>query len=258
MGETRFKNGLAYGRFANFYVGDTAGLFAQGDTTPDVTDGHLFYSNNTTNTIITHFDLTAPGPIPGGSAHVTISQLFEGKAIKVIFLDDSTGLANAGRLILSSSDNLTGANNTAEFIYHNSSWIEISRSYNNSQVVRVTSSSVAGAVNLATAAAGTGAVNVRGNVNVIECISEAGTNTILRRAINGQQGQMLTIVGYPAGSDTLVICNSAAADTFVVTSSQSTATQFRLASSGAITFVRSGNVWLEVRPVSGNSSGQLQ
>ena len=35
-------------------------------------------------------------------------------------------------------------------------------------------------------------------------------------------------------------------------------TQFRLMSSGAITFVKQGNQWLEVRPVSGNSSGQLQ
>lgn len=246
MGD-RFKNSYALGQYANFFT-NTAGLIAQNDTTPDVSNGVLFYTNNTTNTVITDFEMTVPGPIPGGSAHNSTAQQFEGKVIEVIFLDDSTGLAQSSRMILSSSDNLQGANNSVRLLYHNSAWIELSRSYNNSQIVRATSAGLGT----------TGIVNVRGNVNVVEFIAEAGTNAILRRAINGQQGQVLTLVGYPAGSDALIIVNTAAADTFVLTSSQSTATQFRLASSAAISFIRSGARWIEVRPVSGNSSGQLQ
>ena len=246
MGDTRLTN-LALGRFANFYS-TSANIFEQADTTPDVTNGVLFFSNNTTNTTITNFDLSVPGPIPGGSAHGSIAHNFEGKVIKVVFLDDSTGLARNNNLILGTSDNLTGANNSIEFIYHNSAWVEFTRSYNNSSIITASS------VNLGV----TGIVNVRGNVNLIQCIAETGTATAIRRAINGQQGQQLTIIGMPAGSDTLIIVNSAAADTFVVTSSQSTATQFRLASSAAISFVRYGSRWHEIRPVSGNSSGQLQ
>ena len=105
MGDTRFKNGLALGSYNNFYA-TTAGVFAQADTTPDVTDGVLFYSNNTSNTTITHFDLTVVGGGAGSNAGA-----FEGKVIKVIFLDNSTGLANTGNLKLATSDNLQGKNN---------------------------------------------------------------------------------------------------------------------------------------------------
>jgi len=248
MGDTRFRDGLAYGPYGNFYA-NTANLFPQADATPDVTLGNLFYSNNTTTTIITHFDLQAP---PGDTSP-TFHQKYEGKIVKVVFLDDSTGLANAGRLILSSSDNLQGANNSAEFIYHNSSWIEFTRSYNNSQIITVESK------NLYSVSAGTGGVNVRGNVKVVRIIAQTSSDATIRAAVNGAQGQIITLIAVGA-SDARIIVNSASNidGTFVTTTSQSTATEFRLMSSGAISFVKHNNQWLEIRPVSGNSSGQLQ
>ena len=78
MGDTRLTN-FALGKYANFYS-TSANVFAQNDTTPDVTNGVLFFSNNTTSTVITNFDLTGFG---AGSQ----SQQFEGKLIKVVFLD---------------------------------------------------------------------------------------------------------------------------------------------------------------------------
>ena len=242
MGDTRFRDGLAYGPYGNFFS-NTANLFGQGDTTPDVTLGNVFFSNNTTNTTITHFDLQAP---PGDTSP-TYHQRYQGKLIKVIFLDNSTGLANAGRLILSSSDSLLGANNTIELLYHNSSWIEFNRSYNNSGIVSTNSAALGAA----------GIASVAGKVSTVRLTAEAGSDAILRRVTGGYQGQVITLIASGV-SDALVVVNSAAADTFVTTTSQSTATQFRLMSSGAISFVRDGIKWLEIRPVSGNSSGQLQ
>ena len=62
----RVRYGLALGRENNFYTGifgqkgylaGTDGLFAQGNTAPDVTLGNLFYSNNSVNTIINNFTI---------------------------------------------------------------------------------------------------------------------------------------------------------------------------------------------------------
>ncbi len=248
MGDTRFKNGLAYGPYGNFFA-TTANVFGQADTTPDVTDGNLFFSNNTTTTIITHFDLQAP---PGDTSP-TYHQRYQGKVIKVVFLDDSTGLANAGRLTLSGSNNLQGANNSAEFLYHNSAWIEFNRSYNNSKVITTESKNLTGSV----VSLGTGAVSVKGDVRTIRLIATAGSDCILRQAIDGYQGQVITLVAVGA-SDALIIVNSASnIDGTFATTTSTGAVQFRLMSSGAISFVKHGIRWVEVRPVSGNSSSQL-
>ena len=246
MGDTRFKNGLAYGPYANFFA-TTANVFGQGDTTPDVTMGNLFFSNNTTNTVITHFDLQAP---PGDTSP-TFNQVYEGKVIRVVFLDDSTRLANRARLVLASSDGLQGTNNSIELLYHNSSWIEFGRSYNQSNVFTV------GSADLSTQVAGTGAVIVRGRgpsvvVNVVAGVSSASN---LRRAIGGEQGTLLHVVAEGA-SDVLITVNSDAADTFIATSTTS-ATQFRLASSAVVSFVRILDKWREIRPIWSNSTAGI-
>src|SRR3990167_4222905 len=134
MGDTRYKGGLAYGPYANFFA-TTANVFSQAAATPDVTNGNLFFSNNTSTTIITNFDLQAP---PGDTS-ATYHQQYEGKVIRVIFLDNSTSLANASPLVLATSDNIQGANNSIELLYHNSSWIEFSRSQNQSNFITVDS-----------------------------------------------------------------------------------------------------------------------
>ena len=120
MGPTRTPYGEALGFVNNFnYRGDTAGLFAQADTTPDVTTGQLFYTNNTQDTVITHFDLLD---------YANRSVNYEGKVITVFFLDNSSRLANGGRLFLQGSDDLLGENHSITLMHSRSGWYEINRS----------------------------------------------------------------------------------------------------------------------------------
>lgn len=130
MGDTRIRYGLAYGRMNNFtsgiagqkgYLAGTDGLIANGDTTPDVTNGYLFYTNNTGATTISYFDVSLPGNPAGNNA-----PLFEGKTIKVLFLDTNTTIA--GSLIyLANSENTFNEKGVLDLLYHNSAWYEISR-----------------------------------------------------------------------------------------------------------------------------------
>lgn len=239
MGDSRLTN-FALGKYANFYS-TSANVFAQNDTTPDVTNGVLFFSNNTTSTVITNFDLTGFG---AGSQ----AQQFEGKVIEVVFLDDSTGLANNARLVTASSGNFQGANVSTRFVYHNSSWVLFGTNYKAPDTVRVDSNNIGSYVADTTS----GTVNITGNTRSILAFAYATSPLVIRRVLNGQQGQPLSIVA--AGpSDVLVIVNSAATGTFASTSSTSS-TQFRLASSGVISFVYSAAQWLESKPVWSNSS----
>ena len=236
MGDFRISYGRALGKLNNFFA-RTDGLATQADTTPDVTDIGLLYTNNTTTTVITYFDLRTP---QGNNLQ---PGWFEGKELRVIFLDDSTSLARTSQMVISGTDGAQGANNVVDLLFHNSAWIETGRSLNSNTIVNATSASLGA----------TGIVNAVGGVNVIRLNGTTGSNNILRRAINGAQGQILTIVANSV-SDSLVIVNSAAADTFVSTTSGSSATQFRLMSSGAISFIRNNTKWLEIRPVWSNSS----
>ena len=120
MGPTRFPQGEALGFVNNFnYRSTTAGLFAQADTTPDVTLGQIFYTNNTQDTVITHFDL---------QDYANRAANYEGKLITVFFLDDSSRLANGGRMFLAGSDDLLGANHSITLMHSRSAWYEMSRS----------------------------------------------------------------------------------------------------------------------------------
>jgi len=246
MGDSRFTS-IAYGKFNNF-AANTAGLFAQGDTTPDVTSGVLFYSNNTTATAITDFELSAPGGGGGSNAG-----LFEGKAIKVIFLDDSTRLISSARMLLAGSNDLQGTNNSVELLYHNSAWVEFSRSYNQSNVITFSSAGWLTATGNPVMNASTGNVNItgRGWHVVIKDFQAASSAIALRRAVGGEEGQLLTVMAI--GSAALVIVNSDASDTFICTTSASS-TQFRLASSAAIQFVYNNRRWHEIVPIFPNSS----
>ena len=230
MGETRFKNGLAYGPYGNFYA-TTAGVFSQNDTTPDVSNGVIFYSNNTSTTAITHFDLQAP---PGDTSP-TFSQAYEGKYIKVIFLDDSTRLVRGSQLVISGSDGAQGTNTALEFLYHNSAWVQTGVSHNAQSSVETTS----GGLGV------TGIVNVVGGVKVIKLASFASSSNILRRAVNGEENSILTVVGF-GGSDGTIIVNSAAQGTFVSTSSASS-TQVTVASNASVSFVSQRGKWIEIR-----------
>lgn len=253
MADFRFVNGIARGRFNNFAV-QSDNLFISGDTSPDVTLGCQFYTQNTSNTSITYFDLTVTGPIPGATGHGNIAPGFQGKEFRLIFLDDSTTLVRSAQLILNGDDLNIPLNTVMDFTMVNSAWYETYRSVNQSRFVQIESKNVTGSI----LSLGTGQVSVRG-IDVVRLRGEVSSSLTLIAAKGGYEGQRLTLMGVGA-SDSTVIVNSASNidGTFVVTSSTTTPTQFRLMSSGAISFMKHGNQWLEIRPVSGNSSGQLQ
>ena len=247
MGDTRFTS-IGWGKYNNF-AARTDGLFSEADTTPDVSNGVLFYSNNTTDTVITHFDLSVPGGGAGSNAGA-----FEGKEIKVFLLDDSTRLVNGARLSLAGSNGLQGPNNFISLIYHNSSWLETGRSYNQSNVITFSSAAWLTATGNPVMNASTGNVNVtgRGPNIVIKHFVEAASQIALRRVVGGEEGSHLTVLA-SGGSHALVICNSDAADTLICVSSASSV-QFRLASSAAIQFVYNNRRWHEIVPINTNSS----
>lgn len=123
MGQNRCIYGSAYGFQNNWTAlvrGGTAHTLAQADTTPDVTDGTLWYSINSGATTITHFDLMTVNSGYG---------LLEGKYIKVLFTDANTTIQNNSQLVLAGSADVTfNANGYLGLIYHNSAWIETDRS----------------------------------------------------------------------------------------------------------------------------------
>lgn len=246
MGDFRISYGRALGRVNNFFV-RTDGLAANADTTPDVTDIGLLYTANTNNTAITYFDVRTP------MGNNTQPGWFEGKELRVIFLDDSTSLTRSNQMIIYGDQTTYPQNTIRDFIFHNSAWIETHQPVSlQSRIVTVESKNLTGSV----LSLGTGGVSVLGK-SVIRLVAEAGSNCILRTALNGYPGQVITLIATGA-SDALVICNSATNIDGTFADTTSAGTQFRLASSAAISFIKQGNRWLEIRPISGNSSGQLQ
>lgn len=246
MGDFRIIYGRAMGRMNNFFV-RTDGLAVSGDTTPDVTEVGLLYTANTSTTAITYFDVRTPhgNNLQGGQ--------FEGKELRVIFLDDSTSLTRSAQLIVNGDATTIPANTVIDFILHTSSWLEVNRSVNQSNIVTVESKNLTGS----TTSLGTGGVSVLGK-SVIKLIATTGSNCIVRTALNGYPGQVITLIATGA-SDALVIVNSASnIDGTFCTTTTGGGTQFRLMSSGAISFIKNGIRWHEIRQVSGNSSGDLQ
>lgn len=153
---TRFPFGIALGfenQFNNYgktsgpqtsnpisgqYETVTAGLLSQSSTAPDVSFGSLFYTQNTGNTTITNFTTTWMGRsganLSSGQVD-TSGPIPEGKLITIVFLDNSTQLANNTNLVLAGTNNLLGANNTITLLGSNGRWLELERSYNNNSEV---------------------------------------------------------------------------------------------------------------------------
>ena len=229
MGDFRINYGRALGRMNNFYA-RTDGLAAVGDTTPDVTDIGLLYTNNTSNTSISYFDVRSP------QGNNTQRGWFEGKELRVIFLDDSTTLVRSNQMLIDGGNATFGQNAVLDLIFHNSAWIEVARS-ENQNLITATSASLGVA----------GIVNVAGNKTIV-LTTFTGSSAILRRALKGDNGDILTVIG-AGGSNSLIIFNSAtAADCFVCTTSASS-TQYQLAPNEAISFIKNDTSWLEIRDV---------
>jgi hypothetical protein len=166
MSVTRFPYGLGLSIAKNFEA-KSANVFGEADTTPSVADGSLFYTNNTTNTIITHFD--------SGE---------EGQLITIVFIDNSTTVANSNRLYLQGSGALKGANNSITLINHNSAWHEISRSVNTSDVRSVAITGGASSINV--------------DYCKVALLVPAAT-TVLSALSGGDVGQVVSVLHNSAG-----------------------------------------------------------
>lgn len=229
MGDFRISYGRALGRLNNFFA-RTDGLAAVGDTTPDVTDVGLLYTANTSNTSITYFDVRTP------HGNNTQAGWFQGKELRVVFLDDSTTLVRSNQLRIQGGDATMPQFAVVDLMFHNSAWVETYRSENAANL----------SVNSASLGV-TGIVNAAG-VKSLVITSFTGSSAILRRALKGDNGDVLTVIG-AGGSHSLIILNSAtASDTFVCTTSASS-TQYQLAPNEAISFIKNDTAWLEIRDV---------
>lgn len=180
MAESRFT-GLALGPYANFFA-RSSNVFTSGDTTPDVTNGAIFYTANTSRTVITHFDLSAT---QGGN----VSQFFEGKVITVVFLDTATQLTAGAQLNVGPSGGTIDPklNTQLTLVYHNSAWNTLSSGMNyDSSTVTLS-------------AAGTPTISV-GQASVILLNgTDATANLVLHRFSNISAGQRFWVVPNSGG-----------------------------------------------------------
>lgn len=227
MGPTRFPFGQAWGFANQFYTnkgvgGVAAGLQVagtagdiSGQTAPDVTIGGLFYTNNTAALTLTNFVLQD-----------TANRLaqYEGKVIRVFFLDTATQIANAGALVLQGTDNLIGANNQIELMFSRGSWFETDRvRLNRTEVNNYTIGSA-------------GSINVDG-VRVAIVTGTAATSVVFAFS-GGQVGQEITLMNN----------GSSGVNTFVSTGGNIafiTTNLYAINASGAYKFIKKNNTtWL--------------
>lgn len=227
MGDTRIRYGLAYGRMNNFYTGvsgqkgylaGTDGLFAQANTSPDVTTGVLFYTNNSGATTINNFTLSAPGN-PGGN----LAGLFEGKEIKIIFLDSNTTISGPS-IYLSGPQVNFPQRSYISFLYHGSAWYEVDRSVPTSALKTV---QIAG-TNNALDANFTSSIIVTGTT-VLQVVSGIS---------GGYIGQVLTLI---SGSGGACITVTTAGNILMATTSAINMSVNSTSLAGAIQLVKSSS-----------------
>lgn len=202
---TRFPFGIALGSYNQFnnygkggqgtpnpppagtqYEQCTAGLLAQGSTAPDISFGSLFYTNNTGNTTITNFVQTQIGRAGSNLASGqvdTTGPVPEGKIIRVFFLDNSTQIANAGNIVMTSSDNGLGANSIIEFMGSNGKWWQIGS---------VSRPNANGGIN--TFSIGT-ATSINGSGINLAFVTGTATPVQVKAISGGQVGQIINLVG---------------------------------------------------------------
>lgn len=227
MGPTRFPFGTALGFANQFYTnkgvgGVAAGLQVagtagdiSGQTAPDVTLGGLFYTNNTAALTLTNFILQDTA---------NRAAQYEGKVIRIFFLDTATQVANAGALFLAGTDNLVGANNQIELMFSRGNWFETDRV--RSSRVEVNNITIGSA----------GSVNVDG-VRVAILTGTAATS-IVRSFSGGQVGQEITLMNN-SSSGLGVFVDTGGNIAFITTN------LYAINASGAYKFIKKNNTtWL--------------
>lgn len=121
MGDFRIRYGWALGPEGTFAAMSDRTLITPGDTSPDVSLGSIFYTNNTSATTITYWDVTGPGGASIASAN------HEGKVIYVYFNDANTSITASSVVLLKGGSGVIPAGTWSKFVLRNSAWYEVSR-----------------------------------------------------------------------------------------------------------------------------------
>ena len=185
MGPTRFPYGVGYGFVNNFnYRGTTAGDISA-TATPNVTIGDLFYANNTDSLTITNLLLD-------DTANRAAN--YEGKVVRLFFLDTATRIANAAPLFLNGTDNLAvgggGGVSYIELMQSRGTWYEIARSTPNRSTAQTYLVGPASSINV--------------DGTLVALVQNTGSTTKFISAFSGGQvGQELTLMRL--GSNVVVV-----------------------------------------------------
>lgn len=235
MGQLRIRHGLAYGRENNFYTanvaGGTGGLIAQANTAPDVTAGVLFYTNNTGSTIIRDFTLRHPAEGQGN-----LAGLFEGKIIRVVFLDSNTRYAfSASGPLIGGTDGLQGASNFADFFYHTSAWYLGNFNRPTNPMIVYTSSNVVYGTQ--------SSLSVQGK-NTVTLLNAANSSLTFFTLTGGEQNQEVTL--YAVNSALQFTANTSGLQNSLVVTSTGGSTVV-LSSGQTMSFRLIGSQWIESR-----------
>ena len=171
MSDFRIRYGLALGPYGTLSTTSANNTFASGDTTPDVSLGTFFLTNNTSATVYTFFDGIQQGGVVGAE---------EGKLIVIRTQDANTTLVNGGRLFLAESGGALRSGAVIGLVHSNSAWYEVFRSGNQQGVIT--------AQNIA----GTMAPNVDGVQTLV--LSGTAAGGIIVSFSGGVMGQIVSVV----------------------------------------------------------------
>ena len=135
-------NGYGYGAGnptpgAGVQFAQTAGLLEQAGTGPNVSMGSIFYTNNSSATVISllrTYQVGRAGALQASGQIDPTSPPPEGKIIRIMFLDGNTqfaqgGSGGIGNIILSTSDNMLGGGSITDFMASNGSWYQIGQGF---------------------------------------------------------------------------------------------------------------------------------
>ena len=172
MSDFRVRYGQALGQYGLASQVSGGMLFPADDTTPDVTDGSFFLTNNATATAVTYFDVRSQGG--------QVSNSHNGKLITVLINDNNTTIVNAGQIFLPGTGVALTSGTVVEFVFYNSGWYCTNLSENiRSDVQNVT-------------VAGTGAPSVT-DARLVILTGSGGTTSVIVGLSGGYPGQVVTI-----------------------------------------------------------------
>lgn len=185
MGAFRIKFGTAYGPYGTASGTSSQFLLTPQDTTPDVTNGTFFVTNNTSAVTITHFDVQVAGGLPGTAEN--------GKQIFILAQDNNTTIQNGGRIFLQDTQAALAQNSVIGLIYHNSAWYETYRSENDQTPQDVANRSVSYSFS-----------GTAGNFNVTTAryllLTASATASVITGFVGGTSGQELLVKVVGLGS----------------------------------------------------------